>query len=138
MNAQTSFSQNAVLVKTNTFIRSVYNWMAVGLGLTAIVAYAVAGQMMTNPAFFQTMRTLFWVLVIAELGFVWYLSARIQKIQASTATMLFVVYAILNGATLSFIFLAYTMTSIASTFFLIEWAIKFRQYWTDLCSNIAK
>ncbi len=118
MNAQTSFSQNAVLVKTNTFIRSVYNWMAVGLGLTAIVAYAVAGQMMTNPAFFQTMRTLFWVLVIAELGFVWYLSARIQKIQASTATMLFVVYAILNGATLSFIFLAYTMTSIASTFFI--------------------
>ncbi len=118
MNAQTSFSKNAVLVKTNTFIRSVYNWMAVGLGLTAIVAYAVAGQMMANPAFFQTMRTLFWVLVIAELGFVWYLSARIQKIRASTATMLFVVYATLNGATLSFIFLAYTMTSIASTFFI--------------------
>jgi len=118
MNAQTSFSKNAVLVKTNTFIRSVYNWMAVGLGLTAIVAYAVAGQMMANPAFFQTMRTLFWVLVIAELGFVWYLSARIQMIRASTATMLFVVYATLNGATLSFIFLAYTMTSIASTFFI--------------------
>lgn len=119
MNAQFSaYSQQAALVKTNAFIRSVYNWMGIGLGLTAVVAWAVANAMMTNPAVFQTMRSLFWVLVIAELGFVFFLSARVQKIQASTATMLFVVYAILNGATLSFIFLAYTMTSIATTFFI--------------------
>lgn len=117
MNAPyASYSQNATLVKTNTFIRSVYNWMAVGLGLTAIVAWAVANAMMTNPAFYQTMRGLFWILVIAELGFVWVLAARVQKLKASTATMMFIIYAILNGATLSFIFLAYTMTSIAATF----------------------
>ncbi|MCF6246181.1 MAG: Bax inhibitor-1/YccA family protein [Desulfobacula sp.] len=116
MNVQSSFAQSAVQIKTNFFIRSVYNWMAIGLGLTAITSYTVANAMISNPAFYQMMRSMFWVLIIAELGFVWFLSARIQKLQATTATMLFVVYAILNGATLSFIFLAYTMTSIASTF----------------------
>ena len=103
------------MVKVNSFIRSVYNWMAIGLGLTALVAYYVAnsptalGIIYGNPIALP-------VLIIAELGFVFFLSARIQKIQASTATMLFVVYAILNGITLSFIFLAYTATSIVSTF----------------------
>ena len=103
------------MVKVNSFIRSVYNWMAIGLGLTAFVAYYVAnspvilGMIYGNPIALPA-------LIIAELGFVFYLSARIQKIQAGTATMLFVVYAILNGITMSYIFLAYTRTSIVSTF----------------------
>jgi len=61
---------------------------------------------------------LFFGLIIAELGLVFYLSARVQRIQASTATSLFVLYAALNGVTLSFIFLAYTGASIVSTFFI--------------------
>ena len=57
-------------------------------------------------------------LIIAELGLVFYLNARVEKIQASTATALFVLYSALNGATLSFVFLVYTSSSITSTFFI--------------------
>lgn len=115
MNTSHSYAQPQTLTKVNSFIRSVYNWMAIGLGLTAVVAlYVSQSEAMVQLIFGN--RMLFFGLIIVELGFVFYLSARIQKIQASTATALFVIYAILNGVTLSFIFLAYTATSIASTF----------------------
>lgn len=106
----------------NNFIRSTYNWMAIGLALTGFIAFYVAGVMenmlQTNPAALRSVQPVFFVLIIAELGLVFYLSARIQKIQATTATALFVIYSMLNGVTLSFIFMAYTATSIASTFFV--------------------
>ena len=103
-------------VMVNTFIRSVYGWMAVGLALTGFLAYYVShSQTMLQLVFGNPM--LFFGLIIAELGLVFYLSARIQKIEATTATALFILYAMLNGVTLSFIFIAYTATSIASTFF---------------------
>ena len=106
----------------NTFIQSVYNWMAIGLALTGVMAYYVGqfveNMLRTNPAAFQSIQPIFFILIIAELGLVFYLSARIQKIEATTATALFVIYALLNGITLSFIFLAYTLSSIASTFFI--------------------
>lgn len=108
-------SQTQVLV--NSFIRSVYNWMAIGLALTGGIAFFTANnEAMRNLVFGNSM--IFFILIIAELGMVFYLSARIQKMQASTATALFVLYAALNGVTLSFIFLAYTGTSIASVFFI--------------------
>lgn len=97
------------------FLAKVFNWMAIGLGMTGVVAYATAYSglaqvLMAGPLFF--------VLIIAELGLVFYLSARIDKIQAGTATGLFVGYSVLNGLTLSMIFLAYTSASIAGTFFI--------------------
>ncbi len=110
-----SFSQSTTLTKTNSFVRSVYNWMAVGLGLTAFVAYYVAN----SPAVLQIVYgnpVVLPILIIAELGFVFYLSARIQKISASMATNLFVMYSVLNGITLSSVFLVYTSSSIATTF----------------------
>lgn len=115
MNTYSSLSQNAALVRTNAFIRSVYNWMAIGLGLTGLTAYYVAH----DPAMQKIIHTtpgLMMILIIAELGFVFFLSARIQKIQASTATALFTIYSVLNGVTLSIIFLIYTQSSIVSTF----------------------
>ncbi|MDY6830838.1 MAG: Bax inhibitor-1/YccA family protein [Thermodesulfobacteriota bacterium] len=117
---QARATQTQVVV--NTFIRSVYNWMAVGLTLTGVIAFYVAGvvenMMQTNPAALRSIQPIFFVLIIAELGLVFYLSARIQKIEATTATALFIIYAMLNGVTLSFIFIAYTAASIASTFFV--------------------
>lgn len=110
-------NQAQVQVRVNQFIRSVYNWMAVGLGLTGFVAFYVASSPSLVRLIFGN-RILFFGLIIAELGLVFYLSARIQKIQASTATGMFLLYAALNGATLSFIFLVYTSSSIASTFFI--------------------
>jgi hypothetical protein len=105
------------LVQVNSFIQSVYNWMAIGLALTGGVAFYVANSPYLMNLIFGN-QILFFGLIIGELGLVFYLSARVQKIQASTATALFMLYAGLNGATLSFIFLAYTSTSIASTFFV--------------------
>ncbi len=97
------------------FLAKVFNWMAIGLGLTGLVAYMTAS---TGLAQVLLASPLFFVLVIGELGLVFYLSARIEKIQASTATGLFLGYSLLNGLTLSMIFLAYTSSSIAGTFFI--------------------
>jgi len=113
-----SLKQTQVQTRVNEFIRSVYNWMAIGLGLTGFVAYYVANTPALVQAIFGN-RILFFGLIIGELALVFTISARIQKMQASTATALFVVYSILNGATLSFIFLVYTASSITSTMGLI-------------------
>lgn len=89
--------------------------MAIALCLTAATAYYVSH----NPTMVQLVYGtpgLIMILIFAELGFVFFLSARIQKLSAMTATTLFTIYSILNGVTLSFIFLAYTATSIVSTF----------------------
>ncbi len=109
--------QTQVQIQVNTFIRSVYNWMAVGLGLTGCIAYFVSQNNSLSQLIFGN-RLLFFGLLIAEIVLVVSLSARIHKIQASTATGLFLLYAALNGVTLSFIFLVYTSSSIASTFFV--------------------
>ena len=109
--------QTQTQVQVNSFVRSVYNWMAIGLGLTGLVAAYVAGNE-TLVRFIFGNQIIFFGLIIGELAMVFYLSARVQKIQASTATALFVAYAALNGATLSVVFLAYTKSSIASTFFV--------------------
>ncbi len=97
------------------FLAKVFNWMALGLGVTGIVAYFTAH---TGLAMAIIASPLFFVLIIAELGMVFYLSARIEKIQPATATGLFVGYSVLNGLTLSVIFLSYTSSSIAGTFFI--------------------
>ncbi len=101
--------------RITAFLRKVYGWMCVGLGVTAVVALAVAG----SPALARTIlgnRVVFFGLVIAELGLVFYLSARVQKLASNTAAALFLLYSALNGATLASIFLIYSGTSIASTF----------------------
>ncbi len=109
--------QTQTQVMVNTFVRSVYNWMAIGLALTGIVAFYIVN----SPSLMQLIignRLIFFGLIIGELALVFSISARVHKMQASTATALFVLYAALNGATLSVIFLAYTKSSIASTFFI--------------------
>jgi hypothetical protein len=112
-----SAKQTQVQVRVNDFIRSVYNWMAIGLALTGFIAYYVAN----TPALLNLIlgnQILFFGLIIAELALVFTISARVHRMKASTATALFVLYAALNGATLSFIFIIYTRSSIASTFFV--------------------
>ena len=97
------------------FLAKVFNWMAIGLGLTAVVAFLVASSP-TAINFFVMNRAVLFGLIIAELGLVIYLSARIEKLQAGTATSLFLLYSVLNGITLSAILLLYTATSVATTF----------------------
>jgi FtsH-binding integral membrane protein len=109
-----SARQTQTQVLTNAFIRSVYNWMAIGLALTGFIAYYVAS---TEPIL-RVVYQARWIFFIAEIGLVFALAGRVHKMKASTATFLFLLYAGLNGATMSIIFLVYTMESIASTFFI--------------------
>ena len=106
-------------------MRKVYVWMTLALVITGFTAYAVANSpgIMTaiSPGIMTAIianRMLMWGLLIGEFALVWYVSARIDRLSLSTATLLFILYSVLNGATLSIIFLAYTMTSIASVFFI--------------------
>jgi len=104
-------------VRVNSFIQGVYNWMALGLGLTGLVAFFVAN----SPTLLQLIfgnKLIFFGLIIGELALVFTISSRVHKMEASTATKLFILYAALNGATLAVVFLAYTASSIASTFLI--------------------
>ena len=112
-----TLQKTQVQVRVNSFVRSVYNWMAVGLGLTGVVAYSVANMPEIRNVVFGS-GIVFFGLIIAQLALVFMLSARIYRMQAGTATLLFVLYSALNGATLSSIFLAYAQSSITSTFFV--------------------
>jgi len=112
-----TLQKTQVQVRVNSFVRSVYNWMAIGLGLTGVVAYSVANLPEIRNVILGS-GIVFFGLIIAQLALVFMLSARIYRMQAGTATLLFVLYSALNGATLSSIFLAYAQSSITSTFFI--------------------
>lgn len=99
------------------FLAKVFNWMAIGLGVTGLAAVVTAN----SPAMLELVvgnRWLMYGLLFGELGLVFYLSARIEQLSAAAATGLFLLYAALNGVTLSTLMLVFTMTSIASTFFI--------------------
>lgn len=112
-----TLQKTQVQVRVNSFVRSVYNWMAAGLGITGLVAYSVANMPEVRNVIFGS-GIVFFGLIIAQLALVFTLSARIHRMQAGTATSLFILYSALNGATLSSIFLAYAQSSITSTFFV--------------------
>ncbi|UCD90017.1 MAG: Bax inhibitor-1/YccA family protein, partial [Desulfobacterales bacterium] len=112
-----SLQRTQAQIQVNSFIRSVYNWMAIGLGLTGFVAFYVSNSEAIMRLIFGN-QLIFFGLIIGELALVFTISARVHKMQASTATSLFILYAALNGATLSAIFLVYTRASITSTFFI--------------------
>ena len=97
------------------FLRGVYTWMFVGLGVTALVALVVA----SSPAVVMAIagnRLLFFGLMIAQLGIVFGLSASVNRIAPATASLLFIAYAALTGVTISFVLLAFTGESVATTF----------------------
>ena len=103
--------------RVRAFLRSVYGWMFLGLAVTAVVATFVAGSPSIVNALVAN-RLLFFGLIAAELGLVFYLSARVASLAPSTAAALFIVYSALNGVTLSLVLLAYTGASVATAFFV--------------------
>ena len=98
----------------------VYNYMAGGVALTGVVAWLTYQYTLSNPAFAQALfgSPLVYVLMLAPLALVFFLSFRIAHLQASTARLLFFVYAALLGLSLSTIFMAYTHASITRVFFV--------------------
>lgn len=98
-------------------MKKVYVKMTLALLVTALVSYFCSISH-TYMSFCATNHWFMWVLVIAELAMVFGISAGIQKLPAATATGLFYLFAVVNGLMLAPIFIVYTMTSIAKTFFI--------------------
>ncbi|NQV20517.1 MAG: Bax inhibitor-1/YccA family protein [Rhodospirillales bacterium] len=98
------------------YMLQVYNYMASGLLLTGIVAYAAASSDAVMGAIYGT--PLQWVVMLAPLGFVIFLSARIHKMSFSTAQTTYWIYAGVMGLSLAYIFLVYTGASVARVFFI--------------------
>jgi FtsH-binding integral membrane protein len=109
--------QGSLSLAFPALMRKVYVWMTLAMVITGFTAYGVSSNfslmttIMTNPI-------LFWGLIIGELAMVWILTARLNKMSLATATLMFVAYSVLNGVTLSVVFIAYTMASIAKVFFI--------------------
>ena len=112
-NNRVIYSENAVA----TLMRNMYAWMAIALVITGFTAFAVANSYSLIYAI-DTNSILFYGLIFAELGLVYFLSSRIFRMSFATAGLLFAVYSIVNGVTLSLIFLIYNIGSIVSTFFI--------------------
>lgn len=112
---EVSQTGTGLIAKQNALVRQVYAWMGCGLALTAIMALITV----SSPALLQAIvgnRMVFYGLMFGELALVFTLSGAINRMSAGVATLLFVGYSVLNGLTLSVIFLVYTADSIASTF----------------------
>ena len=120
-----SSAQPVSRTRTAEFMAAVYRWMAFGLGLTGIVAYAVTSSPAISSAFLNIQNGhlvgvtgLFWVAGIAELALVWLFVPALNRVSTAAAVGMFLGYCALSGVTFSVYLLAYTYASIASTLFI--------------------
>ena len=91
--------------------------MTLALVITGFTAYGVAN----SPGVLQTIysnQILFWCLIIAEFALVFGVSAAINRLSLTTATLMFILYSVINGALLSSVFMIYTASSITTVFFI--------------------
>lgn len=109
--------QTAAEAAVSTLFKSVYMQMAAALSITGLVAYFLS-QSVDFWAFLAENTSLIWVIFIAQIGLVIWISARITRMSMTTATLLFILYSAMMGVTMSSIFMIYTMSSIASVFFI--------------------
>lgn len=108
-------SIDAVAAEQRRFMVRVYNWMTTGLAITGLVAFGVASSPSLTAAIFGN-AVIPIVLMIAQIGLVFWLAARVMQMSAQKAVGVFLLYSALSGVTFSVVFLAYTTTSITSTF----------------------
>ena len=103
-------------VGLRNYMLRVYNYMATGLGLTGLTAYFVA----ITPSLFNAIygTPLYWVIALAPLGFVFYLSARLHKISFAKAQTVFWIFSGVMGLSMAYIFIAFNGASIARVFFI--------------------
>jgi FtsH-binding integral membrane protein len=103
-------------VGLRSYMLSVYNYMGLGLAITGIVAFVVASSpAIYGPIFGSPLK---WVVMLAPLGFVFYLGARINKMSVSAAQITFWAFAAIMGISLASIFLVFTGESVARVFFI--------------------
>lgn len=111
------YESSPAIVAVNGFFPRVYGWMTAGLVLTALASALTLSSPTLLQAIFGN-KMLFFGLMIGELALVIALSAAINRIGATTATLMFLLYSALNGITFAAIFVVYTESSIASTFLI--------------------
>jgi FtsH-binding integral membrane protein len=120
-NNQINYTETSGVVSVSkTFLSGVFMWMTMALSITALVSWTFA----SNPSLMSilinsetgSMSALGWVVMFAPLGLVLLMGMRFQKMSASSMLLVFIVYSILMGMSLSFIFLVYSLPSIAKTF----------------------
>ena len=109
--------QQAITSAFPVLMKKVFTWMALALTITGLTAFVISQSPEVMYAIASN-KIVFWGLILGEFGLVMWLSAGINRMSLLTATLLFILYSVINGVTLSFIFLAYTMSSIASVFFI--------------------
>lgn len=110
-------SQQQAAIEQQRFITKVYGWMSFALAITGAVSFLTAGSPYLLNFIFGS-RFVFFGLIIGELALVFAISALINKLTPVTAMFMFLLYSVVNGLTLSVIFLVYTSASIATTFFI--------------------
>ena len=98
-------------------MRKVFVWMTLALAITGLTAYGVATSPTILSLIFSSKVT-FFGLIIAEFALVFAISGAINRLSLSTATMLFILYSVINGATLSSIFFAFSVATISKVFFI--------------------
>ncbi len=98
-------------------MKDVYAWMAIALLITGATAYNAAQSPYLLGLLLES-RLSMWALLIATVALVWHLSASVARMSLKKAAAVFIIYSILNGLTMASVFVVYTMTSIASTFFV--------------------
>ena len=109
--------EGALSLAFPALMRKVYVWMTLALIITGVTAYGVAHSEVLMQSVYES-RGIFWALLLAELGLVYGISRFIDRLSLTTATLLFILYSALNGATLSVIFLAYSADVITKVFFI--------------------
>ena len=117
LNEYANERQWAVSEAFPVLMRKVYVWMTLALVITGITAYGVANSPAIQQMIFGN-PTVMWILIIAELALVFGVSAAINRLSLTTATLLFILYSFINGAMLSSVLLVYTMSSVATVFFI--------------------
>ena len=110
-------SEEKAAVAFPALMRKVYVWMSMALVITGLTAWIVAHNASLLQLIYGNSATI-WILFAVEIGLVIALSAAIHKLSLPVATLMFIVYSVLNGAVLSSIFLVYAMSSIATVFFI--------------------
>ena len=117
IDQQNGFLSAEVKTRQASIVSKAYGWMFTALAITGLTSY-ICG---TSAAFMQLLfssSSIMWILIIAQLAIAFILIARLDKMSFTTARILFLAYAFTLGISLSSLFLVYTMSSIASTFFI--------------------
>jgi FtsH-binding integral membrane protein len=122
LNKERPFDVERVSLRTaeisEGFMQKVYLWMMFGLAATGAVAYYLLNSPAAEGMLFGNGMGIFFALSIAEVGIVIYLSARVMKMNPSTASVLFFLYSALNGVTIAPLLSLYTGESVSRVFFI--------------------